>query len=145
MPGLLRRPRPDARNCRTLADARLGTVRGDRDRGAIIRDRQRTNACARGDVAHSDSVTRRTYLLWEPRFGPSPYEEDGALTFGGAGASFGMRWDRMAGATGAARTQFGALGGAFFGAGHAFAYGARPCDISFQPYISVAIESESSR
>lgn len=88
---------------------------------------------------HEDSFTRRTYLLWEPRLGPPPYEAGGAYTFGGAGASIGMRWDRVASATGDARTHFGALGGAFLGGGHAFDYGARTCDVSFQPYVSVAV------
>jgi hypothetical protein len=89
---------------------------------------------------HDYAFVRRTYLLWEPRIGIAPRaDRDDAFSFGGGGASIGMRWDRVAGATGDARSHFGALGGAFFGGGRVFEYGASRCDTSLQPYVSLAI------
>ena len=95
---------------------------------------------ARSAKRYDYAFARRTYLLWEPRFGTAPRaDRDDAFSFGGGGVSVGMRWDRVAGATGDARSHFGSLGGAFIGGGHVFDYGASRCDMSFQPYVSVAI------
>lgn len=95
-------------------------------------------ALARAAKPHEYAFARRTYLLWEPRIGPAP-QEDGAVSFAGGGVSVGMRWDRVAGATGDSATRFGALGGAFVGGGHVFDYNSSHCDTSFQPYVSLAV------
>jgi hypothetical protein len=80
---------------------------------------------------------RRFYLLWEPRLGGLADEtESGGFGFWGGGASVGMRWDRVAGAE---RTQFGALGGVFFGGGYAFPNPHEGCGTIVHPYGSLAI------
>lgn len=95
---------------------------------------------ARAAKPHDYAFVRRTYLLWEPRLGGTPSDDgDGAFSFGGGGASVGVRWDRVAGATGDAQSYFGPLGGAFVGGGHVFDYGSRGCATTFQPYVSLAI------
>lgn len=80
---------------------------------------------------------RRTYLLWEPRLGGLGDEDSlGGFGFYGLGGSVGMRWDRVAGA---GRTQFGGLGGVFFGGGYAFANPHQGCRTTPQFYGSLAI------
>jgi len=48
--------------------------------------------------AGKTSFVRRTYLLWEPRFGRTMGGNTAhAFDFAGVGVSAGMRWDRVAG------------------------------------------------